>query len=217
MSLYVYCVMPARSMPPLTVLGIQNQIARLVEADLLHVVVSDFSGNELLPSKENIFAHERVVEHCMDYATPLPFRFGAVVAEDKIRDFIGQNSGALLRDLDRVHDCVEMNLKVMIPTEQPAVKTGTAFLQSKRRQYDLRRDVAEWLAPSVSEFVRETNAALMRGNGSAIVRLAHLVLRADLELYKSKVDSAIRQRPEWAFLRSGPWPPYSFVSTPGVG
>ena len=67
--------------------GIQNQTVQIIEVESLGVVVSSFAGSELSPTKENIFVHERVIESCMDRVTPLPFRFGAVVQEEKLEGF----------------------------------------------------------------------------------------------------------------------------------
>src|SRR5256885_1352594 len=100
MSLYVYCV--AGELPELQVPGVQNQFASVLGADPFRAVVSEFSGSELKPTKENLFAHERVVEAVMAIQTPLPFRFGTVVSEEKLRMFLQTNTENLQNDLEMV-------------------------------------------------------------------------------------------------------------------
>jgi hypothetical protein len=177
-------------------------------------MVSDFAGSELVATKENIFAHEHVVESCMDRVTPLPFRFGAVVSEDTLRAFIHQNLSVLRRDLEEFRDCVEMGLKVMLPLGQPQQPaTGTDFLNAKRRLNEVQQETASWVDASLVGLVRRTDVSRIDGSRSTIVRIAHLVMRNHLDAYKSHLDVLVSQRTDCRFLRSGPWAPYSFIST----
>lgn len=101
------------------------------------------------------------------------------------------------------------------------VGRGTAFLLSKRREVlgdeALRRsaeEVAAWLASRVSELVRESSARV-RPSEALFVRASHLVERARLEAYRSRVRDLIAERADLHFLASGPWPPYSFSEIGG--
>src|SRR6185369_15773210 len=115
MSLYVYCA--TSDLAELKVTGLQSQDVSTLKLGNLGIVVSEFSGIELKATKENVFAHERVVVSAMSHATPLPFRFGTVVSADKLKSFVETNEEALLADLENVRDCVEMGLKVLLPME----------------------------------------------------------------------------------------------------
>ena len=219
MSLYVYCVLPpsfiASSMN--TLAGIQNQPICMIEVESLPVWVSSFVGTELLPTKENIFIHERVVESCMDQVTPLPFRFGVVVSEEKLKSFFQANLPILKADLAKVEGCVEMGVKVMLHPASPHPATsGTEFLQAKRQAQDIQRDTTAWVNDAVVGLFRHAEFGLVQGTASVIVRIAHLVPRDHLHEYKSHIDALVSQRTDCRFLRSGPWPPYSFISTPRV-
>jgi hypothetical protein len=219
MSLYVYCVLPDASPTSPEVTGIQNQLVQIIDIESLGVMSSPFSGSKLLPTKDNLLMHERVVESCMDRVTPLPFRFGAVVHEEKLRDFIRTNLAILKQDLEDVRGCVEMGVKVMLQNDihrADVAVTGTEFLQAKRQLQQVQRETAGWVEAAVVGLVRRTDVGLMQGTGSLIVRIAHLVLRDHQHEYKSHMDALVRERTEYRFLRSGPWPPYSFVSTPRV-
>lgn len=96
------------------------------------------------------------------------------------------------------------------------VGRGTAFLLAKRREVlgdeALRRsaeEVAAWLVSRVSELVRESSARV-RPSEALFVRASHLVERARLEAYRSRVRELTAERADLHFLASGPWPPYSF-------
>lgn len=216
MSLYVYCVLPENPFSsPAT--GLQNEIVRTVEIESLQILVSEFSGSELTPNKQNVLIHERVVESCMEQVTPLPFRFGVVVSEAKLDEFVRVNVATLKADLVKVQGCVEMGLKVMVPAVEPeSARTGTEFLNSKRRIQELQQETTSWVDAAVVGLVRQKDVSLMQGTASPIVRIAHLVLRDHLNEYKLRLQDLVRERVDCRFLQSGPWPPYSFISTSRV-
>jgi hypothetical protein len=96
------------------------------------------------------------------------------------------------------------------------VGRGTAFLLAKRREVlgdEARRrdaeEVAAWLASRVSGLVRESSARVHSAE-ALFVRASHLVERARLEEYRSRVRGLTAERADLHFLASGPWPPYSF-------
>jgi len=217
MSLYVYCVLETAQDVP-AIRGMQDQSVNIRIVDDLPLIVSEFRGTELLPTKENVFTHERVIEACMKDRTPLPFRFGVVVSDEKLVEFITKNAEALKRSLADVRGCVEIGIKVMVasPPSEPSL-TGTDFLKGKQRKLDLQKEIAAWVDARLAGLVRRTEVSSVPGTAKAIIRIAHLVLREHLTEYNPRVDAMVRERTEWAFLRSGPWPPYSFISTPGAG
>jgi hypothetical protein len=216
MSLYLFCLMdePVEA-PPVT--GLQDQPVRILSIGEFSVVVSDFHGNQLAPGKEDIIAHERVIERFMDKATPLPFRFGSVISESKLNQFISENTATLKADLEKVRGCVEMGLKVMttaLPQGEP--RSGTEFLEARKRQFDLQTSVSAIVDAATVGLIQQSDVSLISKTARPIIRIAHLVLRYHLDEYKSHINELVRQRTEWAFLRSGPWPPYSFITTPRV-
>ncbi len=216
MSLYVYCV--TGEIPDLNVTGLQNHPVSVLKFDKLRIVVSDFIGGELKASKDNVFAHERVVVSAMSHATPLPFRFGTVVSEDKLRSFVEANAKGLLADLENVQECVEMGLKVLMPIESPEeppqVRTGTEFLKMRLKRQEHQKQIAGWIDTRLEGRIRQTDSSIMAGTDRTIVRIAHLVTKYHLSDYKVLVDLLVQERTDLAFLRSGPWPPYSFITTP---
>src|SRR5262245_40797270 len=110
MSLYLFCLMD-EPVEAASTTGLQDEPVTILSIDNLKIVVSDFHGTQLPPTKENMMAHERVVERFMDKTTPLPFRFGSVMSESKLDRFIRENLTTLKADLDKVRGCVEMGVK----------------------------------------------------------------------------------------------------------
>lgn len=232
MKLYVYCLaegvddLAGGSDKPNSVSGIAGAPVRSLKIGNFVVLVSDFAGDVVPVTRENALAHAAVVQSVLDVTTPLPFRFGALVTEQQLENYVSSRHEALKSQLERVRGCVEMSVKIIWDrgwAEQPAAisdrdKPGTAFLSEKRQQIlggeartaEAKR-VAEWLESQIHDVVKETR---MNANPTEklIIAAAHLVERDRVQQYRTQVAEARRERPELHFLVSGPWPPYSFAN-----
>lgn len=213
--------------------GIGDARPHMLREGNLFAVVSEFEGARVAVVPENVRAHEQVVAGVLGrQVTPLPFRFATVAVEERFRDYLRTHEAALLASLGRVRGCVEMNVKIIWDVQEerreaeqaverkhtPETGPGTAFLAAKRREIsggdrlkERAEAIAEWLASSVREIVRESSV-LVNPAQSLVIRAAHLVERAHLEEYRARVG-ALRddeRARDLRFLTSGVWPPYSF-------
>lgn len=232
MRFYAYCLTDALAAESALaeIKGITGERPLFIVYDEVAVVVSEFEAERVDVSRENVLAHERVVSSVFKWETPLPFRFGTVVGEERLRAFVSAEADSLMRQLERVRGCVEMSVKMLEKSggaqqaahEMSAQKSvsaplsGTAFLEMKRRELateEMKREraheVSEWLAENVKGLVREAEQSLFM-SGSLLVSASHLVERMRLEEYRARVRALRRERSELHFLTSGPWPPYSF-------
>ncbi|MFN2597778.1 MAG: GvpL/GvpF family gas vesicle protein [Pyrinomonadaceae bacterium] len=115
MNVYAYCLSDEIADGSTEALaGIGGEAARLVWRDLIAAVVSDFEGDAVAVTRENVLAHERVVGGVLARATPLPFRFGTVVGEENLAGYVASHAGELRAQLERVRGCVEMSVKVIL-------------------------------------------------------------------------------------------------------
>lgn len=210
----------------------------LIDAGDLRAVVSEFEGERAGVTRENLRAHNRVLGRVLAVATPLPFRFGTIVAAARLVQYMEANREALHGALGRVSGCVEMSVKIMWQAEElrreaemhaaarpptAATTPGAAYLLAKRRALagsDALKakaaEIAAWLARALGDAVRESRVEI-EPERELVVRAAHLVGRARLEEYRERLRAARAERGrELRFLTSGAWPPYSFsdVSTP---
>jgi Gas vesicle synthesis protein GvpL/GvpF len=76
---YVYGVIPADAELPGELSGITGSKVSLVRCGELAGVVSDISPEQVLGTRDDLLAHEAVVEALAGRTTTLPIRFGAVV------------------------------------------------------------------------------------------------------------------------------------------
>jgi hypothetical protein len=163
----------------------------------------------------------------LDRVTPLPFRFGTIVTEQQLSNYLSARKGALDTKLASVRGCVEMSVKIIwdtIEPEQHAGETdsaqgpGASFLAAKRRKIlgdeskaEQASEISTWLHEQVSGLIRDELVTL-RPAEKLVLSAAHLVERSRIDQYREKSAEFRRNRPELHFLLSGPWPPYSFAN-----
>ena len=233
MGLYLYCLSDELDVGvTLSVAGIAEAVARVVELGAIKAVVSDVQTLPVRVTKENVLAHERVIDCVMAQTTPLPFRFGSVVKPDELQRYIASNEDSLRALLDRVRGAVEMSVKILWDRESAGGERantglddlgkaegagpGLSFLLAKQKQMAGREElkikageIASWLDEGLGRLVREKVVTLNPAD-VMVVRAAHLVERGLVAEYRERVNSLCRERNYLRFLTSGAWPPYSF-------
>jgi len=226
MKLYVYCLAddiealddPAR--------GISGAPVRLLKTHDFSVLVSDLDADVVQVTGENALAHAAVVRSILDRTTPLPFRFGTLVTEQQLVNYLSSRKPALETKLAHVRGCVEMSVKIIqepaaqesAPDENVNQGAGTSFLAQKRREIlgggqsaaEATR-ISTWLHDKISGLIRAEQVTL-RPTEKLILAAAHLVERAKVKKYRENMAEACQSRPDLHFLLSGPWPPYSFAN-----
>ena len=230
MSLYAYCISDDVSSAMLQgVSGIYGAELEVLSYGGLFVVVSMAAGS-IDVTRDNVLTHSGVVSHVLTTSTPLPFRFGAVISQEQLDEYISANRTSIETALDRVRGAVEMSIRVIHPrdskkregTEPPIGEgpgKGASFLARKRLELTESEgntgeagEIGRWLAGQVRGLVRESATRIHR-DGVVALTLANLVDRAGLAGYEERIAGIIAERSDLRFLTSGPWPPYSFCAT----
>src|SRR5215813_7053674 len=228
MSFYVYCVVdPIDALPDETPKGLGQQEVSLLRLAELAVIVSEFAGNTVPVSEENVIAHQKVIRSLLEVTTPLPFRFGTLVSESQLNSYLSSRQPALLQKLDDLRGCVEMSVKVIWPvserprtvnSEDQHLGSGTAFLAAKKEEIvgdatiaSRANDLLAWLNSHLHSLIRDEQVTL-RPRERLVLAAAHLLERERLPAYKNGLAVARAERADLHFLLSGPWPPYSFTN-----
>lgn len=226
MKLYVYCLARGIDESAGILHGIGGVAVRQFQIGNLSALVSDFTGDAVAVNRENAVAHAAVIQNVLKQTTPLPFRFGTLVTEQQLESLVSARREAVEATLELVHGCVEMNVKIIsdpeaAETPEPGYepeKPGTAFLSEKRREIlgsearaEEAKRVAAWLETRIGEVVKETRIHTNQ-TAKLLLAVAHLVPRAAVDQYRSRLTEARHERPELHFLMSGPWAPYSFAN-----
>ena len=209
--------------------GIDAAPVRMVDLSGLTVWVSEVATPTVVASPARARDHDRVVRAALEHETPLPARFGQVVAGDA--ELVAALEGrreALEATLAKVDGAVEMTVRMLVPAatddERPADApragsdaTGRRYLERvaarQREERNVRARAAvisERVTSAVGELVRAQSFA-SAGAGSSLVTLSHLVPRENIEAYRSALLRLRREEPALAIMVSGPWAPYSFT------
>ncbi|MBV9209025.1 MAG: GvpL/GvpF family gas vesicle protein [Acidobacteria bacterium] len=228
---YLYCLSDEATARMLeAVAGVGGVAPRVIEFEGIAVVLSEWAEVSVPVTRENVLAHERVVGRILKETTPLPFRFGTLADEERIRSYVVSQKASLLSALERVRGAVEMSVKIIwdvseerlgeVADEGQALEVGagagTRFLLEKRRELageERLRRRAENLSARLAETLREVvkdSFVQVNPAESLVINASHLVERKAVNAYRARIEGARREQPELRFLTSGPWPPYSF-------
>ena len=142
MKLYAYCLAADIEVLDNPAPGISGAPVRLLKTEGFSVLISDLEADVVQVTRENALAHAAVVRSILDRTTPLPFRFGTLVTEQQLVNYVSARKPALETKLAEVRGCVEMSVKIIRPPSAPEPEptedihqgAGTSFLAQKRRE-----------------------------------------------------------------------------------
>ena len=226
--LYAYCVVDEHVRIVELPAGLGGAEIKSIQNNGLVALVSEFAGDTVAITRENVMAHDALVGRVLIEVTPLPFRFGTLATREQIINFLASRGKALKVKLEEVRNCVEMSVKVIwtpyksdTADSQVASETdspGAAFLKAKRREIlgdealvDAAKLLSSWLHDKTSQIVSAEDVAI-RPSQKLVVAASHLVERSRIADYQQAVKEAVDERPDLHFLVSGPWAPYTFVN-----
>ena len=228
MRLYVYCLAEGTVGPNLTPSGVSGAEVRIVElVEDLSALVSVYRSEEFQVSRKNALAHHEVVRSITEHTTPLPTRFGTVVTIEQLRNYVSTHQEAIKAKLAHIRGGVEMNVRMIGTVASTAISQdaenaggpGTAFLLEKRRKIlreeagaAQRAEMSAWLREKLGDLIKDEKISVTPSETVILGRADHLIARADVQNYRTKMAKAIEERPEIRFMVSGPWPPYSFAN-----
>lgn len=215
--------------------GLLDAPLRYVAAGELAAVVSDWPQPKIERANDTVdpdlvWQHERVVERIMAGRPVLPVRFGTILADAaRVQKALWERQGALKADLLHVSGCVEMGVRVLWeppvaavePLAAPAAGAqtpGAAYLRQRAAEEQARRRVHARGQEVAGELVRALRARAVDVRQSVLqtermlLNAAFLVPKEEMAAFEVCVEKLRRGYGDLAFLCSGPWPPYHFVS-----
>lgn len=241
---YIYCITDARAVSAdgqaFTAQGIGGEPVRTVKYSDLAAVVSDSPYDTYDVTRENLTAHEQVVEGVMARADVLPVSYGTVADNDQEvqQQLLASAFDELHQGLDEVRGRVELGLKVMWQQDRvfAEIAEGDEEIRALREEiagttpeetYEERTQLGELIA-SALEQKRDQDAETIlsslqplavdvRVNPPVtelmVLNASFLVDKAQIPAFEAQVE-ALRQAQagRLTFQYAGPLPPYSFVS-----
>ncbi len=243
--MYVYCVAPGDRWQSdeagLDVAGIGDQGAQVrvirTHAGDLAALVSDTAQRHYAISRQNLMAHERVIERAMASSDVLPMQFGRVAASDlEVKEILLQAQGQRLHALlEQVRDKVELSLSVLWHPNQlfAEIVAEDAEIRHLRDTNTMRANFSEQLLlgqlaeraiankrereayrilTELQPYAADTRLNAIRSD-MMVLNAAFLVHRTAVDEFDAAVGRLEAQAARSLHFRYvGPLPPYSFVA-----
>lgn len=245
---YIYCVTSASAAPDgqaLTAQGIGGEPVRAVPYSDLAAIVSNSPFDSYDVTRENLMAHEQVVEAVMQRADVLPVSFGTVAENDQVvqQQLLAAASNDLHQALELVHGRVELGVKALWQKDRlfDELAAEDETIQALREEiagttpeetYDQRTQLGELIAAGIERKRQEDAAAIRNALQSLavdarenqlltdlmVLNASYLVEKQQIPAFEAQLNALEQaQAGRLIFQYSGPLPPYNFVSiTPGA-
>jgi Gas vesicle synthesis protein GvpL/GvpF len=234
---YVYAIQRRSSTLPAGLAGLDNRPLTTVDHEDLEAVTSGIQHDTFRPTAENVMRHEAVVEAVRRTVPAIPVRFGTVLPDaEAVRDALAANYPTLYGDVERLGDKVEMGLSVLwepptsMQTEDTAERdepgehgTGTRYLRSRFSEYrhttglrDRARQVADDVDRVLAGHWLDQRRSILP-TPRLVVRVAYLMHPSSLSGFRDAFGELHSKFGDLRFLLSGPWPPYSFITSETTG
>nr|WP_320774638.1 GvpL/GvpF family gas vesicle protein [Streptomyces sp. CRN 30] len=230
-TLYVYGIAPAGLRTP-RVPGVNGAPVGLLTEDGLCAAVSA-APERPRPRRRDLLAHQAVLDELAAQGPVLPMRFAVLTPEpDTLRAQLRSDRAELLRQLDGIAGCVEMNVKGTVvpgcveellrrdeglralalrtrrrPGYEANVRLGEALARGVRQE--ARRAAREVLARLAPLAVRTAEGPL---DDERVLSTSFLVRAGDEPRFRREVEARARAHGDRLALGvTGPLPCYSFV------
>ena len=112
---YLYCIISARGGKKFEIKGIEGKMVYAISQGKLSVVVSDSEIKEYLATRENMIAHQKVLEEILKKYDLLPVSFGTVAtSSEEVKQKILKPKAKEFQDLlKKIEGKIELGLKAL--------------------------------------------------------------------------------------------------------
>lgn len=238
---YLYCIIEEASHRTFGSIGIgekRNEVHTLCYRDLACILSSTLMTKYLI-NRNNLMAHEKVIEEVMKEYTVLPIRFGTIAtSNDEVRSLLMKNYHEFKKLLRSMDNKVEMGLKVFwlnmdmifkeIAASDREVKALKEKIQKKHKDFSLdERITLGEKVKNALERKREAEAdEILRplkskcidfclnepAGDSVVLNCAFLIDRMQEREFDDIVENLTRKHNNHKFKYIGPSPPFNFVN-----
>lgn len=239
---YLYCIIQESALRTFGSIGIgtgEEEVHTLNYRDLA-CVISSASLIKYMVSRENLIAHEKVIEEVMREYTVLPIRFGTMASSaDDLRSLLMKRYQELKNLLRSVDNKVEMGLKAFwfdldlvfkeISDSDREVKILKKDLQKKNRGYSLdgRITLGEKVKTALDEKKKTEAEKIIRSlmpkcvdfvindtlGDNMVLNSAFLIDRMQEREFDDLIDEVTEKfKDRFKFKYIGPSAPYNFVN-----
>jgi len=174
------------------------------------VLYSHHDQAELQPDAELVWRHDAVIEAAMERGPALPVRFGTTLPDtEALVSALEPAAPRLRRQLEHVRGCVELAVRVGLPTPtRETPRDGREYVQLRLSDHRTIRTAAEQTLVPLDELAVCSRHAT---GDAATLKASYLVREDDVRRFADAVRALGDRHGEFSLSCTGPWPPYSFV------
>jgi hypothetical protein len=204
--------------------GLEDQPLEVVKYRELGAIISLHEGSRIMPTAENAWRHEQVVEACMPGHAVLPARFGTFFESTKAVELVlAERYERILDAARRLKGLVEIGVRVVRrapPLRAPLTDdatfdglTGREYLQLRLANDQDRRE-AEAVAQRINAPLQllAIDASCRVGvDDRTLLAAAYLVAPQRIDEIASRATELVSDNPDLLLACTGPWPAYNFM------
>lgn len=209
----LYAVVPAASLPvaPIAMTGVlQAEVnAHINGRQGVALLYSLFPQKRELPMPQSALEVHALVQKLLEHSGTIPFRLPAWLAKQEIASHLDSHAEAYRRALDRIADCVQMEIHLTSlrkPIAVSVAQSGREYLQSRAAGRNVLLNAAIRAREALDPVAREWR---QHGAEHGTLKLAALVPRSKRTQFATL--SAQLQLEGVAVRLSGPWPATDFI------
>ncbi len=210
--------------------GLEGAPVMFVVEGKLAAACSSVAIDLFSPSASQAIAYAQVVNRLHQQSNILPLRLGCVLTESAaVSELLRVRCLEFTSLLSKVDGCVEMGVRVLPSTvedsyntpncQMASVPSGKAYLLAKQQQLTAREQRRHQASEIGSALQRACTSATVYfradevpADARAPFGFGFLVRRSDLSRFHEAFQS-FKAKSKDRLLLTGPWPPYSFVTT----
>lgn len=210
MPLLLYCISESEPVVAAPAQGVRgNKVERRVDAGMA-CYYSEISDGTTKLTKEDALAFAKVIAAVFARTAVIPFRFPTVMEGiGELEVYLETEAHDLLESLQRLRDCVQMEVRFSHGSAAASPESGKQYLQARQRAKQLVEKVADSARESFGELVMAWHTR----DVATGLRCYALVARENVAEFKKKGEH-MKVSGEVQIAVTGPWPPTEFLSDP---
>ena len=218
--------------------GVEGERVFVLYRNGLAAAASRVSSSDLSIRVDDVIAYGNVIDALYRSRTVIPVQYGSLLGEEsditRLLEKCGRQYESLLNEIE---DCAEMGIRVLLPkrdvrgfgngetTARSSASPGREYLFNRREHY-VREGLMDGGHHVPVKRYQDAFAGLFRkcrheimpvsrelsGDERQLLSLQFLIKRENIGAFQSAFQH-LQRLEAVKMLMSGPWPPYSFVTT----
>jgi hypothetical protein len=209
MPLLAYCIAEAGAKIEVPGSGVQGKSVQTIAESGLIGFVSEYNGaGDRKQIRGTAMEFNRVLQHLLQHAAVVPFRFPTVVAdESEMRGFLREHAEEYSENLQRLRDAVQMEVSLTSDESPKVGVSGADYLRTRQARHQKFTATAGTIREALAPWAKDWRQHESTGGVRCYVLIPRDAVQTVLErLQGLKIPDDLRARV------TGPWPATDFFT-----